>query len=185
MGIFWHGRRAVVLGLVLAGLLAGAAACGTAQAGRMASVSPEHLSARDLGWLNEAHQANLAEVDAGQLAETNASTAGIRSVGATLVRDHTALDARFIQVAARLKVSLVQYLTVLQTETGDRLSQELGFTFDHDFTGSMMTAHESLIAATRAEMVRGSSPPVIALARQALPVLEEHLRMLRAVAASG
>lgn len=82
-------------------------------------------------------------------------------------------------------MSLVQHLSVQQTETSDRLGKELGFTFDHDFTASMMTAHQQMIAATRAEIRHGTSHVVIAFARQALPVLEKHLRMLQAVAASG
>ena len=61
MTIFLGVRRAA-LALVLLGTLTAAAACGNAQAGQAASASPEHLSARDLGWLNEAHQANLAEM---------------------------------------------------------------------------------------------------------------------------
>lgn len=42
-----------------------------------------------------------------------------------------------------------------------------------------------MIAATEAEIRRGSSPPVISLAQRALPMLEMHLRMLRTVAGSG
>ena len=102
-----------------------------------------------------------------------------------LVRDHTALDAKLIHVAAELKVSLVTHLTVQQYEISDRLGKELGFTFDHDFTGSMMTAHQEMITATTTEIQHGSSPLVTALAQQTLPVLEKHLRMMRAVAGSG
>jgi putative membrane protein len=106
-------------------------------------------------------------------------------VGAVLVRDHTRLDAQLLRVAAKVKVSLLQYLTVTQSETGDRLSGELGPLFDHDFTASMMTAHQQMIPATRDESLHGSSAEVEALARLVLPVLEKHLAMLRAVVGSG
>ena len=180
-----HGRRAVlVAALALAGL-AGAAGCGSAQAQQSAAARPGHVSANDIRWLDRAHLADVAEVTTGQFAETNAGTAAIRAVGATMVHDHGVLDAKLIRLATALKVSLVGSPTVAQTDTADRLSSELGAAFDNDYTATMMTAHEQMIAATQAEIQDGSSPQVIALAQQALPVLEKHLKMLRAVAGSG
>jgi putative membrane protein len=127
----------------------------------------------------------MAEIAAGQFAQATGTVAAIRSTGGMLVRDHTAFDAMLVHVATELKVSLVTSLTVQQTEIGDRLSAENGPGFDHDFTASMMSGHQTMIAATGAEILHGSSPRVTALARQALPVLEKHLRMLRAVAGAG
>ncbi len=179
-----HGRRAVlVAALALAGL-AGAAGCGTAQA-QPDAARPGHVSAHDIRWLDRAHLADVAEVTTGQFAETNTNTAAIRAVGAMMIHDHSAMDAKLIRLATALKVSLVGSPTVAQVNTADRLSSELGAAFDHDYTASMMTAHEQMIAATRAEIQDGSSPQVMALAQQALPVLEKHLQMLRAVAGSG
>jgi putative membrane protein len=182
--VFPGGRRAVGLALALAVTSGAAAACDSAQAASTGSAA-DHLSARDVGWLNRAHQANESEIQAGQLAVSNADTADIRSVGAVMVTDHSALDTRLIVLANRLHVGLVQSPTVAQVELGDQLSSELGFAFDNTFVGSMMTAHQMMINATRAEIRDGSSPAVVALARQALPVLEKHLRMLKAVAGSG
>jgi putative membrane protein len=179
------GRRAAGLAVVLALTSGTAAACSGAQAARMDPASPYHLSSRDINWLDVAHQANQAEIQAGQYAETNTSTADIRSAGAAMIRDHTALDIKLVGLANKLNVGLPQYLTDQQVMAGDRLSSELGFTFDDDFLGTMLTGHHQLIAATEAEIRQGSSPQVVALARQALPVLEKHLMMLRAAASSG
>lgn len=179
-----HGRRAaLVAALALAGL-AGAAGCGTAQA-QPDAARPGHVSAHDIRWLDRAHLADEAEATTGEFAESNASTAAIRAVGTMLVHDHSALDAKLIRLATALHVSLVGAPTVGQVHTADRLASELGAAFDHDFTASMMTAHQQMIAATRAEIQDGSSPQVRALAQQALPALEKHLKMLQAVAASG
>lgn len=178
-------RRAGGLVLALALASGAAVACSSAQATQSASVSASHLSARDIDWLNAAHQANEAEIQAGQYAETNTTTAAIQSVGAMMVRDHSALDAKLLQVAGKLHVDLVQYLTDQQIETADRLSGELGATFNSDFVGTMMTAHQQMIVATEAEIRHGSASRVVALAKEALPVLEKHLQMLRAAAASA
>jgi putative membrane protein len=177
-------RRVAGLALILVVTPGAAVACASVQAAQTAA-APHHLSARDIDWLNEAHQANETEDQVGQLAETNTSTPGIRSIGAAMNHDHSVLDARLIRLAGQLRVNLVTYLTTQQYTTADRLSKELGFTFGNDFVGSMMTAHQQMIAATEAEIRHGSSPQVVAFARQTLPVLEKDLRMLRAVAGSA
>lgn len=178
------GQRAAGLAVVLALTSGAAAACSSAQAARTAPAPPGHVSSADIHWLNMAHEADQAEVQAGQYAQTNTSTAGVKSAGAAMVRDHTALDIRLVGLASKLHVSLGP-VTVQQVEAGDRLSSELGFTFDDDFTGTMLAGHHKMIAATEAEIRQGSSPQVVALARQALPTLEKHLMMLRAIASSG
>jgi predicted outer membrane protein len=102
-----------------------------------------------------------------------------------LARDHKALDSKLIPVAEALKVRPPRHLTVLQTTTYDRLSQEKGHRFDHDFTASMMTAHQSMIGATSYEIAHGSSAQVVTLTQQTLPVLQKHLKVLQAAASSG
>jgi putative membrane protein len=178
-------RRTAGLAVALALMSGTVAACGSAQAARTPPSLPGQLSGNDTRWLNMAHQANEAEVQAGQYAETNTSTAAVQAAGAAMVRDHSALDAKLVQLASKLHFGLVQYLTDQQVETGDRLSAEVGATFNDDFIGSMLAGHHQMIVATEAEIRQGSSPQVLALAGQALPVLEKHLMMLRAAASSG
>jgi transketolase len=57
--------------------------------------------------------------------------------------------------------------------------------FDDDFTGTVLADHQQMIAATQAEVSHGSSPAVVRLARQTLPVLRRHLKLLQAAAGSG
>jgi putative membrane protein len=174
----------VVVAVAVAAL-AGTAGCGGGGGTQAASASAPLVSAADHRWLNEAHQADLAEIAAGGQAEARGTTPAIRAAGAMLVRDHSAFDATLVRAAARLKVSVATHQTIHQTEIGDRLASENGAGFDHDFTASMMTAHEHLIGATIGELRHGSDPQVIALAQRALPVLRRHLAMMRALAGTG
>ena len=127
----------------------------------------------------------MAEMDAGELAESKGGSKAIRSAGAMLYRDHETLDTTMIAAANALHLVLPTHQTLQQVLTGDRLSNEEGHLFDHDFTASMMSAHQSMIAATRDEIAHGSSPAVVSLARQALPVLGRHLKLMEDAAASG
>jgi putative membrane protein len=165
--------------------LAMVSACGSAQAGESTTARVGGVSRADRAWIAAAHQADLAEIQAGQFAESNGSNPTIRSAGAMLVRDHQAFDTKLISVAGKLKLSLPTYMTAHQTQIGDELSGEQGAAFDHTFVAAMLTGHDIMIAATRKEIARGSSPAVVALAMQALPVLLKHLKTMRAAAAVG
>jgi predicted outer membrane protein len=135
--------------------------------------------------MDEAHQADLAEVQAGQFAESNGSNPTIRQAGAVLVRDHQAFDRKLTSAAVKLKISLPTHMTVDQIKIGDRLSGEQGALFDHDFIASMLNGHDMMITATRREIAHGSSPAVVTLAGQALPILLMHLKMMQAAARVG
>jgi putative membrane protein len=162
--------------------LAAVTACGTTNAVRPAAASSTiHASRTDRIWVRQAHQANLAEIQVGELAESDGGTKAVKSAGTVLARDHQALDKSLIPVAQKLTVGLPTSPSVTQTETADRLSKENGRKFDQDFAASMVTAHEIMIALTRQEIAHGSAPAVVRLARQALPVLVKHLKMMRAI----
>lgn len=176
----------LAIAIIFSAVLVAVSACGAGTAGHPAAdPGRPRLSHADYHWIYVAHQANMAEIQAGRLGQLDGGSSAIRSAGATMLRDHEALDSELIKVANAMKLRLPQTLTVQQADTIDRLSQESGVQFDHDFTASMMTAHQTMITATRYEIAHGSSPAVVTLARKALPVLFKHLKMLQAAAATG
>lgn len=183
MGISRRSRWAIAV--ACCAVLAVADACSSARADESATARAAGVSRSDRVWMDQAHMADMAEMQAGQYAESNGSNTTIRRAGAVLIRDHQALDAKLVKLAEKLKLSLPTSLTVHQTEIGDRLSGEQGATFDHDFVATMMTGHDLMIAETRWEIAHGSSPDVVALAKQALPTLIKHLNMMRAAAPVG
>lgn len=142
------------------------------------------VSSEDRSWLNEIHQANLAEAEAGTLAAKKASSGAVRSAGDMMASQHTAFDEKIVEAAARLHVTLPDYLTPGDAEAADRLGSETGSVYDHDFTSTMMTSHEKVISDTQDEISHGSSPVVTDLARQALPMLRMHLAALQSAAAA-
>jgi putative membrane protein len=174
--------RLAALGVCSAALLAVSACSSTGHTAQPAAASVAHVSRTDRSWIHRAHQANLAEMEVGHLAGLDGGSKAIQSAGAMLIRDHQALDSELIQVAKKLRLTLPTSPTVQQTTTADRLSKENGQRFDTDFTASMLTAHRSMIAATRYEIAHGSAAAVVGLAKQALPVLVKHLKTMRAAA---
>ncbi|MEV0403848.1 DUF4142 domain-containing protein [Actinoallomurus sp. NPDC050550] len=150
-----------------------------------APTSRAPVSAQDRAWLREAHQANLAEIDAGGLAQKKGTTPAVRSAGRMLVTDHTAFDGKVTRLAERLGVSLPKTPTPEDAAAADRLQKESGKAFDQDFLSTMASGHQKVIADTRTQVSQGSSPRVIALAKKALPELRKHLAMVRKAETSG
>ncbi|GAA4634094.1 DUF4142 domain-containing protein [Actinoallomurus vinaceus] len=151
----------------------------------VAPASRAPVSAQDRAWLREAHQANLAEIDVGELAGKKGATSEVRSAGRMLVTDHTAFDGKVTRLAERLGVSLPKTPTPADTAAADRLRNESGKAFDQDFLSTMVSGHRKVIADTRTQVSQGSSTRVIALAKNALPELRKHLAMLRKTQTSG
>ncbi|RFU40337.1 DUF4142 domain-containing protein [Actinomadura logoneensis] len=139
----------------------------------------DRLSAQDRAWLAQAHQGNVAEIEAGQLAQDKSGSAQVQNEGATLLKDHTQLDQQVVTTAERLGVSLPTTPTADQAAQQQQLGALTGSEFDNQFVSSMITAHEQAIAATQNEAAHGSDPAVVALAKQSAPVMQQHLTMLK------
>lgn len=150
-----------------------------------ASIQPQRPSAQDRAWLAAAHQANLAEVRAGELARKKGTTAAVRSAGERMVADHSRLDGEVTRVADELGVSLPKTAAPADKAAATRLANESGSRFDQDFLATMITGHQKLIGETQRQLSQGSSPQVIALARKAMPDLTEHLNDLRRAQTPG
>lgn len=170
--------------LVIAVALCPVASCGGATATHTASTGTPSASGQDRAWLVTIHQANLAEVQAGELAEKKGGTAAVRAAGAMLVTDHTASDAQVTRVAKSLAVALPGSAAPQDAAAAGRLANEAGAQFDHDFVATMMTGHQNVIAETQKQIAQGTAPQVKGLAQTTLPILRKHLATLRKASAS-
>jgi putative membrane protein len=167
-----RGVRGVVVGVaVLVVLLPSAALAAAAQANQ-----------QDQTFLRKAHQSNLAEIQAGRLAQQKAASASVRDMGARLVRDHTRLDSRLRPVADQLGVNLPDRPNAMQRQVAAQLSAKSGAAFDRAWVAAMIVGHRQALADGQAELRSGSSDRVRSLARSAAPVIQGHLTMLQQIA---
>lgn len=137
------------------------------------------LSRHDKVWMKKAHQVNMAEIKAGQLAEKQGKAAVIKQVGHTLISDHRMLDRQLTQAAHALGVSLPDMPSAKQIATMQMLQTKSGAKFDKTWARAMLHAHMKAINKTEMEISRASSPKVKQLAQKTLPVLQTHLNMLQ------
>lgn len=173
----------------VAALLGASAACGpstapTAGGAGGASPSPG-VSRQDQAWLQHLHEADLAEVEAGEMAAKKGASPVVRATGTMLATDHDRFDTAVIRTAQSLGVDLANAAAPEDAAARDRLADETGSTFDHDFTATMIIDHEKMIDDTQTEISQGSSPQVTGLARQALPMLRKHRTAAQKAALAG
>ena len=165
--------------------LTGAAACAAGSATHTATTGTPSMNGGDRAWLAAAHQANLAEIQVGELAKKKGGSAAVRAAGAMLVTDHVASDTQVTRVAKSLRLTLPSSAAPADAAAASRLGDEAGAQFDHDFVSTMMTGHRKLIGETQTEISRGSTPQIKSLAQSTLPVLRKHLTMLQKAAPAG
>jgi putative membrane protein len=158
-------------------MLAGALALlGLAAANRGEAAPP--VSAQDRAFLVAAHQSNLTAIAAGQAARQKASATGVRALAGRLIADHDNLDAELQNVAAWLGVALPNRPAAGQQRQLAGLTARTGADFDRAWIASQIAGDQQVIAAGQATLSGGGAAKVVALARSATPVLQQHLSML-------
>ena len=149
------------------------AAAGTASA----QAAP---SQQDITWMNAAHISNMAEIAAGQSAQTRATTDRVRELGAMFEEMHTQLDADLTAAASQLGVTLPTAIPPEVQAQLDQVEAQQGEAYDTAWIAQQTAAHQATLAATQTEVASGSDPTVVALATAATPVVQQHLDELQA-----
>jgi putative membrane protein len=164
-------RRLALIGAAGAGLALTAAGV----AGATTAVAP---NAQDRAFLVAAHQSNLAEIQAGQVAQQKATTDVVREHGQIFIRDHTRLDASLRQKAQALGVSLPSQPSSAQRAQLAAVSAKSGSAFDAAWLNQQLISHRATLALGNTELAQGSDPNAKAVATASAPVVQAHLAML-------
>ncbi|GAA0286387.1 hypothetical protein GCM10010302_25820 [Streptomyces polychromogenes] len=151
----------------------------------MGTFTPAALAAGQAGnddqkFVVTVHQGNLAEIAAGTDTRTNADMTCVKDVGATLVKDHTKLDADLKALARKLDVTLPDKPTAAQRRQLEEIQGKAGTpAYDTAWLKAQSDAHQATLKAIDGEIANGSDARVVAAAKQARPVVAEHLDMVR------
>ncbi|WP_162795088.1 DUF4142 domain-containing protein [Nonomuraea lactucae] len=143
------------------------------------SAAAVQMSGQDRTWLRRIHAGGMAELQVARLAQSNAKSRKVKSLGETLLTERGRFDEELLRSAARFGVTLPSTLSKAHRKQAEELAGAAGRKFDRRFVAEMLKSHKNAIAVTRREITRGSAPEVVALAKTALPSLRSHLGMLR------
>ena len=149
-----------------------------------ASAASAAPSNQDTTWMVAAHQSNLAEIAAGQAAQSQASSQSVKDTGAMFIQMHTTLDASLTSEASALGVSLPSAPSAAQQASLAQVKTQTGTAFDTAWVAQQLAGHRDAASATQTEIRTGSDAAVLKLANTALPVIEQHLAELQTLSGS-
>jgi len=117
---------------------------------------------------------NLGEIQMGQLAQKNGSTAGVREFGAMLVRDHTASNQDAVALAKKHNVTAPNAPSdedqkMYQDLTGKREAE-----FNKTFAQDMVDGHQKAVKLFTDES-SSASGDIKSFADKTIPKLKQHL----------
>lgn len=138
------------------------------------------LNSGDQAFFNKAAGAGLAEVAAGQLAESQGSSDDVKSFGRQMVRDHGKANDEMKQLAAKKGVTLPATPDQDHQKTLDELKQKEGGDFDKAYVKSQVKDHKEAVSLF-GTAAKSKDPDIAAFAGKTLMVLKEHQTMIKAI----
>jgi putative membrane protein len=128
------------------------------------------------GFFNKASQANLAEIQAGKLAESKGDTK-VKGLGKQMVTDHTKAEKDLTALAKKENMTLAMSPDAEHKQALGELSKLSGKAFDSAYMASQLADHKKAVALFSQEAASGTDPGAKAFAAEYLPKLKMHLQM--------
>ncbi|SDE97238.1 putative membrane protein [Mucilaginibacter pineti] len=129
-------------------------------------------------FVQKAAKGGMMEVASGKLAAAKAANSQVRDFGQRMVRDHSKANAQLKKVAASKNINLPA-----PPPDDPMLNQAKGADFDRSYVQMMVKDHEEDVAMFQKAADTSTDPQVKAFAAQTLPVLKQHLVIIKKIAA--
>lgn len=136
---------------------------------------PPPLSAQDSGFINQATEGGLAEIQEGQLAAKQAPLPAVRQFGNDMVTQHTQANQQLAGIAQSKGVTPPTELDPSDAATLQHLQSLHGRSFDMQYLRAQIDGHEKMEQVLQREIQQGSDTELKSFAQQTLTVVREHL----------
>jgi putative membrane protein len=139
----------------------------------------------DASFYKKAAEGGIAEVEAGNLAQSKGNSQKVKDFGAMMVKDHSAANEKLKTLATTKDVTLPTSSSVGQMATKAKLEVLTGDTFDKSYIKGQVQAHQDTVGLFRKEIASGQDPDAQAFAKATLPTVRSHLKAINAIAADA
>ena len=180
-------RLAISAALLVAAV--GMAACQTSekaatgvQSAAQAQMTPT-LSTTDANFINTVGAGGHAEVEFGELAQTQATRTNVRAFAAQMVSDHTAAGNELATLAQNKQMTPPSEMDLNHKAKYDQLKNTYGTEFDRVYIQGQVDDHTAVVNAFQNEISNGTDADLKAFAQKHLPTIQHHLDMARQIAA--
>ena len=146
-----------------------------------ATSAKSHVASADRNFAMKAAAAGLAEVNDAQIALKNASRQDVKDFAQRMVQDHTKANDELKSIASSKGITLPTSATASDRKKIAALQKLKGAKFDQQYIEGQRTAHKQAVALFSGESENGKDPQLISFARQTLPTLQDHLKMITAM----
>lgn len=136
------------------------------------------LSPIDKNFIDMAARSNDYEIMEGKLAEQKGD-AQVQKVGQRLVKDHMKANDTLRMDAQALSYPIPTNMTIPQQDQYNRLKNESQSSFDKQYLRDQRRAHIAAIKMYKNEVEHGKNPRVTGYAKDTLPMLHEHLKIIK------
>jgi putative membrane protein len=139
------------------------------------------VSSTDQGFVMMAAQASWAEIVTGQIAQKNAGSDAVRQFGQRMVQDHGMANQELASIAGKLGITLPKDPDAKHQADAKMLERVTGPEFDSQYSKQMVMDHEVAVALFEKQSKGGDDPSLRQFSTKYLPILQEHLKMARAL----
>lgn len=146
---------------------------------------PPPLAAADATFIQDAAQGGLAEVQAGQLAQSKARSPRVKAFGAKMVADHTPANDQLKQIATAKGATVPTAPSDMQMQQMTTLQADTGRKFDHDYVANQIAGHTAMLQLYQTEAASGTDPDLKKFAADTVPVVQAHLDAANALENGG
>ena len=145
----------------------------------------KNVSGPDRAFAIMAAETDMAEIQISKMAEEKASSDEVKKLAQKLMEDHTKSSDAMKQIASAKGLPLPDKTDSKHEAIATRLEGESGAQFDKDFLSSNSKDHHRVIAAFKKESMSGNDPEIKAFAKEFLPAIQEHSKMIDKAMASN
>jgi putative membrane protein len=139
----------------------------------------------DQDFFKHAAEGGIAEVEAGNLAQSKGNSQAVKDFGAMMVKDHTAANAKLESIATGENVKLPSSSGAIHMASKAKLEVLTGDTFDKAYIKNQVSAHEQTVSLFKKEIASGADAQAKTFAKKTLPTVQAHLRKIRDIAAQA
>jgi len=132
------------------------------------------LEQADQDFVLKASEANLAEIELGELAATKSTTPSVKAFGEMMVSEHQVALDELDSIAGKKNAPVTRELNAEHQEVKATLTGLTGYSFDSAYMHSQVKDHEKAIALFEKQNSNGIDPDVTGYATKYLPHIQMH-----------
>ncbi|MES1196588.1 MAG: DUF4142 domain-containing protein, partial [Steroidobacter sp.] len=145
-------------------------------AGNSANKSLGGMSA-DASFMKTLAAGSIAEIEAGKLAKSKASSKEVKEFAEKMVNDHTKNSDQLKALAKQKQVDLPTTTDADHTAEKNKMEKLSGAGFDAEYMQGQVKDHQQTVQLLQTEINSGQDAKVKAFAKQTLTAVQHHLEM--------